>query len=56
MTDLTISIPPNRKPGTVEWPKKLPPDPRKDFAVLAAKNLSIPEAHKWLHAHNSNGR
>ena len=56
LTDLTISIPPNRAPGTVEWPKKLPPDPQKDFAVLAARNLSIPEAHKWLHAHNSNGR
>ncbi|WP_292578475.1 alpha/beta hydrolase, partial [Mesorhizobium sp.] len=55
LTDLTISIPPNRAPGTVEWPKKLPPNPQKDFAVLAARNLSVPEAHKWLHAHNSNG-
>ncbi|PBB25270.1 MULTISPECIES: alpha/beta hydrolase [unclassified Mesorhizobium] len=55
MTDLTISIPPKRAPGTVEWPKTLPPNPERDFAVVAVKNLSIPEAHKWLHSHNSNG-
>ncbi|TPK73746.1 alpha/beta fold hydrolase [Mesorhizobium sp. B2-3-14] len=55
MTDLTISIPPKRAPGTVEWPKTLPPNPEKDFAVVAVKNLSIPEAHNWLHSHNSNG-
>jgi len=55
LTDLTISIPPNRAPGTVEWPKKLPPNPQKEFAVVAVKSLSIPEAHNWLHSHNSNG-
>ncbi|WP_031252584.1 alpha/beta hydrolase [Mesorhizobium sp. LNHC209A00] len=55
LTDLTISIPPNRAPGTVEWPKKLPPNPEKEFAVVAAKSLSIPEAHNWLRSHNSNG-
>ncbi|PBC22902.1 MULTISPECIES: alpha/beta hydrolase [unclassified Mesorhizobium] len=55
MTDLTISIPPKRAPGTVEWPKTLPPNPERDFAVVAVKNLSIPEAHKWLYSHNSNG-
>ncbi|MER8563225.1 alpha/beta hydrolase [Mesorhizobium sp. M0578] len=55
LTDLTISIPPNRVSGTVEWPKKLPPNPQKEFAVVAAKNLSIPQAGDWLHSHNSNG-
>ena len=55
LTDLTISIPPNRASGTVAWPKKLPPNPAKEFAVVAAKNLSIPEAGGWLHSHNSNG-
>ncbi|MES0002326.1 alpha/beta hydrolase [Mesorhizobium sp. M0051] len=55
LTDLTISIPPNRASGTVEWPKKLPPNPQKEFAVVAAKGLSIPEARDWLHSHNSNG-
>ncbi|RWQ15770.1 alpha/beta hydrolase [Mesorhizobium sp.] len=55
LTDLTISIPPNRASGTVEWPKKLPPNPQKEFAVVAAQNLSIPQAGDWLHAHNSNG-
>ncbi|MER8631089.1 alpha/beta hydrolase [Mesorhizobium opportunistum] len=56
LTDLTISIPAKRAVGTVEWPKKLPPNPEKDFAVVAAKSLSIPEAHDWLHSHNPNGR
>ncbi|MER9401493.1 alpha/beta hydrolase [Mesorhizobium sp. M0615] len=55
LTDLTISIPPNRLSGTVEWPKKLPPNPQKEFAVVAAKNLSIPQAGDWLHSHNSTG-
>lgn len=55
LTDLTISIPPNRVSGTVEWPKKLPPNPQKEFAVVAAKNLSIPQAGDWLHSHNPSG-
>jgi esterase/lipase superfamily enzyme len=31
---VTVSIPPNHVPGTVQRPKKLPPDPAKEFVVL----------------------
>lgn len=31
---VTVSIPPNHKPGNIEWPRDLPPDPRREFAVV----------------------
>ncbi|MET0575242.1 MAG: alpha/beta hydrolase [Mesorhizobium sp.] len=56
MTDMEISIPPNRVSGTVEWPKRLPADPAKEFAVVRAQNLpSVAEARKWLTLHNRDG-
>jgi esterase/lipase superfamily enzyme len=30
----SVSIPPEHVPGNIERPKKLPPDPRKDFVIL----------------------
>jgi esterase/lipase superfamily enzyme len=42
LTDITISIPPDaaRKIGDVQWPKKLPPNPKTDFAVTSVKPLT----------------
>ena len=37
--DITVSIPENRKEGEVNWPKKLPADPAKDFATLKAEEI-----------------
>lgn len=54
-TDIAFSIPPDHTPGTVQWPRKLPPDPGRDFAVVRANGLSTPEARTWLHTHNKNG-
>lgn len=50
--DIVISIPPadKRKVGEVEWPKKLPPNPETDFAVLSARDLDVPGAKSWLSA------
>lgn len=57
LTDITVSIPAKRSPGTVQWPKKLPPDPDKEFAVIRAQSVSRgPEARKWFSQHNSNGQ
>src|SRR6476646_7394442 len=41
---IEVSIPPDRMrhSGTVQWPSKLPPDPRKDFAVTRVEAMSIP--------------
>lgn len=48
--ELTVSIPPEnvRKVGEVAWPKKLPSDPRTDFATLKAETVSRERAEEWL--------
>ena len=50
--DITVSIPPDnvRKVGEVAWPKKLPPNPATDFAVLKGEELTREEAKGWLSA------
>ena len=35
--EATISVPPNHKPGTIEWPSILPGDPKKDFVLEGSK-------------------
>ena len=57
LTDMEISIPPNRVPGSVEWPKKMPANPMKEFAVVRADALAtVKEGRSWLQTHNHNGR
>jgi esterase/lipase superfamily enzyme len=48
--EITVSIPPNnvRNVGEVAWPRKLPPDPAKDFATLKAEEIDRETAEKWL--------
>jgi esterase/lipase superfamily enzyme len=50
--DVTVSIPPSnvRKVGEVAWPKKLPPNPATDFAVLKSAELTSEAAKGWLSA------
>ena len=50
--DITVSIPPAsaRKVGEVAWPKKLPPNPATDFAVLKGEDLTPEGAKSWLSA------
>ncbi|MBV2142451.1 alpha/beta hydrolase [Falsochrobactrum sp. TDYN1] len=54
LTDIAVSIPPakNRKVGEVQWPKKLPPDPTKDFTTVKVVPLDGETgATRWLHEH-----
>ncbi len=54
-----LSIPPPeaRKTGEIQWPKRLPPDPATDFAVLEAQPLDLPQAADWARRHTPpNGR
>ncbi len=46
--DIAISVPPDavREIGEVQWPSKLPADPAKEFAVLKARSVDLPEARK----------
>lgn len=58
LTDIAVSIPPdkNRKAGSVQWPKKLPPNPATDFAVTRVEQLpSVESGEAWFRAHNKNG-
>jgi len=60
LTDITVSIPPPgiHQPGRVEWPKRLPPDPSKEFAALEITPLTTKEeVRNWAQAHRRpNGR
>jgi esterase/lipase superfamily enzyme len=47
---MTVSIPPPgvHKVGDVEWPRKLPSNPKTDFATLEADEISKDKAIQWL--------
>jgi esterase/lipase superfamily enzyme len=56
LTDITVSIPPKRAPGTVEWPSKLPPNPATDFAITHVKQIdTLSEGKAWFHQHIKGG-
>jgi esterase/lipase superfamily enzyme len=40
----------------VQWPKRLPADPAKEFATLAVNELTIPQSRQWLKAHMPKSR
>lgn len=60
VTDIGISIPPdkNRTIGQVQWPKKLPADPLKEFTTYRVTGLEQKNGEKqWLDTHiPGNGR
>jgi esterase/lipase superfamily enzyme len=54
--ELVVSIPPeaNREVGEVQWPKKLPADPAREFATLSAKPYtSVEEVKAWYQRNKS---
>ena len=54
LTDVAVSIPSDRHraAGTVQWPKKLPPNPQTDFSVVRVTDLpTVGDARKWLGSH-----
>ena len=51
---VTVSIPPkeNRAIGQVQWPKKLPANPSKDFTTVSVKPLDAKgEGRQWVQGH-----
>ncbi len=53
-TAITVSIPPdaNRKVGEVQWPKRLPADPAKEFATVRVEPVATEKgANRWLSRH-----
>ncbi len=56
LTDITISIPPKRAAGTVQWPQRLPPNPATDFAVTHVEQLETrTEGRAWFNQHLKDG-
>lgn len=55
LTDITISIPPGRASGTVEWPRRLPPNAEREFAVTSVQQVPIADVGGWFKAHNATG-
>ncbi|HTO31887.1 MAG TPA: alpha/beta hydrolase [Pararhizobium sp.] len=58
ITDVAVSIPSDtvRASGTVQWPKKLPPDPATDFTVVRVQPLStVEQGHDWVRRHSKGG-
>ncbi|KQZ93549.1 esterase [Rhizobium sp. Root564] len=56
---VTVSIPPaaNRKVGQVQWPKKLPPDPLKDFTTISVEPVtSAADTRSWIKRHSPEDR
>jgi len=54
LTEIVVSIPPeqNRKVGQVQWPKRLPPDPRRDFSTVSVEPLEAGlQTQAWLKGH-----
>ncbi|MEM5471320.1 alpha/beta hydrolase [Hoeflea sp. AS60] len=54
--ELVISIPPeaNRKVGEVQWPKKLPANPAREFATLSAKPFTtVDGVEAWYQRNKS---
>ncbi len=51
LNSITVSIPPDgsRKIGEVQWPRRLPANPEKEFAVLEVEKIATErQAHTWF--------
>ena len=51
LSDIVVSIPPDdkRQVGQVQWPKKLPADPLKDFSTVSVKTVDgAKSGRSWL--------
>lgn len=59
LNEIVVSIPPdgNREIGEVQWPRKLPPDPAKDFATLSVSAIpDVKAAEAWFLKHRTPNR
>lgn len=50
LTDIRVSIPPDqvRQIGEVQWPKKLPADPAKEFSTVSVRDTDREGARDWF--------
>jgi esterase/lipase superfamily enzyme len=58
LNEITVSIPSDkyRKAGSVQWPKRLPPNPETEFAVTNVRQLnSVEDGRSWFRKHTVGG-
>ena len=56
LTAVDVSIPPKRAVGTVQWPKRLPPNPATDFAVTSVREIETQaQGRAWFRQHIQGG-
>jgi hypothetical protein len=41
LANVVVSIPPNRNPGTIQWPRRLPGDPERSFVTTAVETIDV---------------
>ncbi|MBP1841955.1 esterase/lipase superfamily enzyme [Rhizobium petrolearium] len=53
VTEIAVSVPPDsaREIGQVQWPKKLPANPAKEFATISVTPMAPQSAQGWLKQH-----
>lgn len=47
-SNIVVSIPRDREPGTIQLPQAVPGDPRRDFVVTSATSLRRSELPRWF--------
>ncbi|CCM78331.1 alpha/beta hydrolase [Rhizobium mesoamericanum] len=56
LTQISVSLPPKREAGTVQWPKRLPPNPATDFAVTNVQQIdTVAQGREWFGQHVNGG-
>ncbi|EJT01974.1 alpha/beta hydrolase [Rhizobium sp. CCGE 510] len=56
LTDVAVSIPEKRQAGTVQWPKRVPADPKTEFAVTRVRQIdTLAEGRAWFRQHIEGG-
>lgn len=56
LTNVVVSIPPNRQPGTIQWPTRVPGDPERSFVTTEVNSVSRQDLKPWFKQHAVKGR
>lgn len=55
-TDIVLSLPPGRAPGTIQWPSRLPGDPEHDMVATSVAALTAEGVHEWFRTRHGSKR
>lgn len=54
--NIVVSIPPNREPGSIQWPTRVPGDPAREFVVTQVDPLTRKQVLPWFQGLPNNKR